>query len=1168
MDIKTIEIETKEDESLIETNKQKMVELIIQKWLKLQKTIKEELSLEDVILRHQENEFVQLKDYFKKYYIKKLESRRILEEINELENNNENIIKEYIIDKDLEHTILDLYKPINNLLFLFRNNYDYIITLVSLISENDENEKISSLVELFCNQFYENILIPNPEQEELLLLIYKLLEKEISPMDCASIDDFLNEDTFLGKFISSFMQRQEVKIFLSSLLNPLIIDIENNSIDNYLGISLFAIQDFIKSKNEKENKVINENNNETISSNEIEDILLNNISKCSIIFGKIKKENEITRKGYINDEMEEDEEEEESEDENDEENFENLNQKNNIKEKDKKEIEFNDNYNNILDLEYLEKKLNEEKDESIRSLYIYQMEQITNEEDIFSNNGIIEVLKENEFKENRLEIISKYKANFIFIKDKIDYLIQSLIDKIEGIPYTIRCICKVIYLLLNKKFPSLNVYLRNSFIGKLILNKGIFPILNLENRNVLEPRILSLNTKKCLNVIVSVIDNANKCLLYNYNVDTEKTIFNHYLIELIPILNKFYDKLIDIELPPVLNYLVNKIEINEIINLEVNNKTLEKKENEKGEIYNYFHEHNDELLHLQCICFGLNDISYILSLIDRNIQAFSGLPNYKHFERAYEYIQQSKEILDREINKYEKKQNYFVIYKAEKNSQFENLIKQNKSIFSSFSEENQDSDLICKRFKFCIKTVLKGLNLLNNKDYSYLNMAFSTRKFFSALKYTLDDFGELSEVQNKIPLKWYGQYIFNNKDGLEQRYKDNDYSKLYDEIYNEESQILNGLKSFSSTIITRDGMNLRCAENILQKAKYDYYHIVEAKEFIKMEKFVEEENLEVCLQTNEINEMANNKEKNKKIKNKNNKLKIPLFITDDTNCPHKSSKHDSENIENEIIPYHAYSIKDFINKFSDNPWGEEKLYNYIKPKTLIEEDIKNGSRDNQIYTSLNQYMNIVKKHLKKQKDNKYLLNLKTESDWSTIAEKIEDYLMRQIYVHIYPKEKLLEDINFYNQTKKLNWITPDHLDIKKVYINQLNNAILWIKKIDEAKSIRDKLFCISSAYNTMNNTIKFSSGKNDNAGQDELTPIFQYIIIKAQPQRIFSNINYIKCFLDDTDLTGELGFLLSQMESATCFIMSIDYQQLKITEEEFNQKFKEAEEKLNNINNN
>ena len=97
----------------------------------------------------------------------------------------------------------------------------------------------------------------------------------------------------------------------------------------------------------------------------------------------------------------------------------------------------------------------------------------------------------------------------------------------------------------------------------------------------------------------------------------------------------------------------------------------------------------------------------------------------------------------------------------------------------------------------------------------------------------------------------------------------------------------------------------------------------------------------------------------------------------------------------------------------------------------------------------------------------------------------------------------------------------------------------------------------------MNNTIKFSSGKNDNAGQDELTPIFQYIIIKAQPQRIFSNINYIKCFLDDSGLTGELGFLLTQMESATFFIMDLDYEHLKITEEEFNKNIREAEEKIN-----
>ena len=252
-------------------------------------------------------------------------------------------------------------------------------------------------------------------------------------------------------------------------------------------------------------------------------------------------------------------------------------------------------------------------------------------------------------------------------------------------------------------------------------------------------------------------------------------------------------------------------------------------------------------------------------------------------------------------------------------------------------------------------------------------------------------------------------------------------------------------------------MNIRCAENILQKTKYDFYKIMEAKEFVKIDKFIEEENIEVCFQINEINAQLNNKVKKEK-KNKNNKMNLPLFITEDLNCEHKNNnKHDIENIEkNEVIEYHSYSIKDFINKFSDNPWGEEKINKYIKPKSLVEEDIKNGSRENRIYTSLSQYMNIVKKHIKKQKNERFSFNLKSESDCSNIANKIEDYIMRQIYIHVYPKEKLHLDNKFYEQTKKLYWITPEHLDIKKIYINQLSNAIKWIKKIDEAKSIKNK----------------------------------------------------------------------------------------------------------------
>ena len=287
-----------------------------------------------------------------------------------------------------------------------------------------------------------------------------------------------------------------------------------------------------------------------------------------------------------------------------------------------------------------------------------------------------------------------------------------------------------------------------------------------------------------------------------------KTIFNHYIIELIPILNQYYEKLIYIELPPVLEYLVNKKQSNSEVNFDEAINDLQNTENTldynedkkhddnlgKSSVYNYFHEHNDELLHLQCVCFSFEDILFIFELIGRNIQAFSGLPDFSSFEKTYNYILPYNQNINREINKDKDKTKFFVLFKAEKNARFEKLIKQNKRGMSSFTSENQDSYLIARRFKFCIKTVLKGLNLLNNKDYSYLNMASTSSKFFSALKYTLDDFGELSEVKKKIPLKWYGQYIFNNKDVLEQKYKDDDYSFLYEDIFNEEINILNELK--------------------------------------------------------------------------------------------------------------------------------------------------------------------------------------------------------------------------------------------------------------------------------------------------------------------------------------------------------------------------------------
>ena len=49
----------------------------------------------------------------------------------------------------------------------------------------------------------------------------------------------------------------------------------------------------------------------------------------------------------------------------------------------------------------------------------------------------------------------------------------------------------------------------------------------------------------------------------------------------------------------------------------------------------------------------------------------------------------------------------FVIFKEKISSQLENLKKKKKTVQKTFDINNQDSDVVCKRVKFCIKKYLK-----------------------------------------------------------------------------------------------------------------------------------------------------------------------------------------------------------------------------------------------------------------------------------------------------------------------------------------------------------------------------------------------------------------------------------------------------------------------------
>jgi hypothetical protein len=142
--------------------------------------------------------------------------------------------------------LLEAFDPIQKLLFLLRNNNKHLILLIENLELNKEN--YDSIVDLICHQFYENLLIQDPEHEELLILIYLLLKKEIDQMNSARVLSFLDEnEKFVGKLLKSYTKRQDLRTFLTMILGNILLEIENNT-EACLDLDIGRIATHIKDK--------------------------------------------------------------------------------------------------------------------------------------------------------------------------------------------------------------------------------------------------------------------------------------------------------------------------------------------------------------------------------------------------------------------------------------------------------------------------------------------------------------------------------------------------------------------------------------------------------------------------------------------------------------------------------------------------------------------------------------------------------------------------------------------------------------------------------------------------------------------------------------------------------------------------------------------------------
>ncbi|XP_067083869.1 rab5 GDP/GTP exchange factor-like isoform X2 [Osmerus mordax] len=183
----------------------------------------------------------------------------------------------------------------------------------------------------------------------------------------------------------------------------------------------------------------------------------------------------------------------------------------------------------------------------------------------------------------------------------------------------------------------------------------------------------------------------------------------------------------------------------------------------------------------------------------------------------------------------------------------------------------------------------------------------------------------------------------------------------------------------------------------------------------------------------------------------------------------------------------------------------------------------------------------------------------SETQVSQMMEHIEKLIMTRLHKWVFCHDSCddeQKDLALQRRIRSFNWITPQMLRVPfpdhkaEITRDPFLPAITAIIEMDAKRAPQDKLSCVSKCSQNIFQAL--SSSNSEPANADDFLSGLIYVVLKANPPRLHSNMQYVIRFgLPHSLMAGESGYYFTNLSCAVAFIEKLDGSALNLSPEEF-----------------